>query len=223
MNKIINNVFSLRYFALLAVISPFAGAMLMLFLGAKDTIEAYLIFFGAKEHDGVTSSGEAAMIQLVASIDHFLFAAILMIFAIGLYALFFKSYSERDESGKRANTPSWKQLKNMGGMDEMLLKVIIMLLAVSFLEYVLTAGIGMLNWVVLVIPLTIIALAIGLRWMSETEEDEKKDRLSTEEESHHSGYLDELERLADLHEKNAITDGEFENMKKYLFKFSEET
>ena len=92
MNKLFSAVFNLRYMAVLAVIAPFFGAVLMLLLGTKDTVEAYLIFFGLEEPEGAIAAGEAAMIQLVASIDHFLFAAILMIFAIGLYALFLQKH-----------------------------------------------------------------------------------------------------------------------------------
>ena len=172
MKKLFNAVFNLRYVAVLAVIAPFFGAVLMVLLGTKDTYEAYLLFFGIEEPEGAVEAGEAAMIQLVASIDHFLFATILMIFAIGLYALIFRGSSSSSSEDDHRKTPSWKKLKSMGGMDEMLLKVIIMLLAVSFLEYILTSGFGTLDWTVLVIPLTIIALAVGLKWMSAASEEE---------------------------------------------------
>jgi uncharacterized membrane protein YqhA len=215
MNKLFNAVFSLRYVAVLAVIMPFFGAVLMLLLGTKDTIEAYLIFFGLEEPEGAVSAGESAMIQLVASIDHFLFSAILMIFAIGLYFLFFRGASHR--KGDHKNTPSWKHLKNMGGMDEMLLKVIIMLLAVAFLEFMLNTGIGNLDWTVLVMPLTIIALALGLRWMSAAaEEEEQEEALTKDKTSEPKPTVDELERLADLHERGALTDSEFDKAKKEI-------
>jgi uncharacterized membrane protein YqhA len=217
MNKLFNAVFSLRYVAVLAVIMPFFGAVLMLLLGTKDTIEAYLIFFGLEEPEGAVEAGEAAMIQLVASIDHFLFSAILMIFGVGLYALFFRSTSQSAGKDGRQKSPSWKHLKNMGGMDDMLLKVIIMLLAVSFLEFMLTSGIGTMNWTVLVVPLTIIALALGLRWMSAAaEEEEKEDAQATAQAAKQTLLLDELERLADLYERGAITEAEFEGAKRRL-------
>ena len=62
MNKLFNAVFSLRYMAVLAVIMPFFGAALMLLLGTKDTIEAYLLFFGLEEPEGAVDAGESAMI-----------------------------------------------------------------------------------------------------------------------------------------------------------------
>ncbi|HET6445472.1 MAG TPA: YqhA family protein [candidate division Zixibacteria bacterium] len=197
MNKLFEAVFSLRYAAVLAVIAPFFGAVLMLLLGTKDTIEAYLFFFGLEEPESSVEAGEAAMIKLVASIDHFLFSAILVIFAIGLYALFFRSSSRSAKQHGLNKTPSWKHLKSLGGMDEMLLKVIIMLLAVSLLEYVLTTGIDSLNWTVLIMPLTIVALAIGLKWMSDTSEEEQLEERTTARKDALDKSLDEPEPMAD--------------------------
>ena len=215
MNKLFSAVFSLRYVAVLAVIMPFFGAVLMLLLGTKDTVEAYLLFFGVEQPEGTVEAGEAAMIQLVASIDHFLFSTILMIFAIGLYALFFRTGSHKNGKDDYKKTPSWNHLKNMGGMDEMLLKVIIMLLAVSFLEFMLTSGLDNLNWTVLVVPLTIIALALGLRWMSAASDEEELQEAQTAAKTvGQKPTLDELERWADLYERGAITDAEFEEAKK---------
>jgi len=215
MSKLVSAIFNLRYVAVLAVIAPFFGAVLMLLLGTKDTVEAYLIFFGVEEPEGAVEAGEAAMIKLVASIDHFLFAAILMIFAVGLYALFFRTSSRSKGTDSHNNKLSWKHLKSMGGMDEMLLKVIIMLLAVSFLEYMLASGLGALSWTVLVVPLTIIALALGLRWMSAAEAEERREK-SSEETSSPNDTLDALERLANLHERGALDDAEFEDAKAKL-------
>lgn len=152
------------------------------------------------------------MIKLVASIDHFLFAAILIIFAIGLYALFFRTSSRSQDKNSHAKPLSWKHLKGMGGMDEMLLKVIIMLLAVSFLEFLLTSGFGTLNWAVLVVPLSIIALALALKWMSTAADEDLLQEQSGEQEKQ-TAYIDGLERLADLHQRSALSDAEFEEQK----------
>ncbi len=212
MSKFFNTIFNLRYLAVLAIAAPMFGAALMFLFGALNTIDAYLIFFGLQEFEGAVSQGEEAMITLVASIDHFLFATILMIFAIGLYSFLFRTSSSGGEEKTHAKRPSWNQVKNMGGMDEMLLKVIIMLLAVAFLEYMLNAGLGSLDWPVLVVPFTIIALAVGLRWMSAGgDEGTKKEKAELQ-----GVKLDDLERLATLHEEGAITDTEFEKAKKKL-------
>ena len=210
MNKFLGYVFNMRYLAIVAVIAPFFGAALMLLYGVQNTVDAYLTYFGRMEPEGAVEAGEAAMILLVGSIDHFIFAAILMIFAIGIYALIFRT-------GAHGKTPAWNHLKNLGGMDEMLLKVIIMLLSVSFLEFMLNSGMGNLTWTSLVVPLTIIALAAGLRWMtSASAEEEKEDKGPTETITLQGSYLDAMERLADLHDRGALTDGEFEEAKANL-------
>jgi len=212
MKKLFTAIFKLHYLAVLAVIVPFFGAILMLLQGTKDTIDAYLYFFGIEEPEGTIEAGEAALVKLVASVDHFLFAAVLMIFAIGLYTLFFRSSSKSSDN----KTLSWKHLKSMGGMDEMLLKVIIMLLAVSLLEFTISTGIGNLDWTVLVVPVAIIALALGYKWLSAADEEELKSEKVTEKSIHQDEYLDALERLANLHERGALTDDEFAQEKKHL-------
>jgi len=216
MTKILNAVFSLRYLAILAIIAPFFGSALMMLLGTLDTVNAYLIFAGLEESEGAVAAGEAAMIKLVASVDHFLFASILMIFAVGLYALFFRSSSSSDGQTTGRNPLSWKQLKNLGGMDEMLLKVIIMLLAVAFLEFILITGMDSINWTVLVVPLTIIALALGLKWMQAGSEE--IDLLASQPEPlpEKESYLDELQRLSELLDQGVITEDEFAARKKQI-------
>lgn len=216
MTKILNAVFSMRYLALLAIIAPFFGSALMMLLGTQDTVNAYLIFFGREEPEGAVAAGEAAMIKLVASVDHFLFASILMIFAIGLYALFFRSSSSSKGDTALKKHPSWKQLRNLGGMDEMLLKVIIMLLAVAFLEFMLASGMDTLNWTVLVVPITIIALAISLKWMQA--DSEEFDLLASQPESLpvEESYLDELGRLSELLDQGVITEDEFTTRKEQI-------
>jgi uncharacterized membrane protein YqhA len=216
MAKLLSYVFSMRFLAIVAVIAPFFGAALMLLYGVQNTVEAYLTYFGRMQPEGAVEAGEAAMIKLVASIDHFIFAAILMIFAIGIYALIFHSAVHSDQKDAHKKMPSWNHLKNLGGMDEMLLKVIIMLLSVSFLEFLLTSGIGNLDWTALVVPLTIIALAIGLRWMISASAEEEQADKPTETITVQGSYLDAMERLANLHERGALTDAEFVEAKEGL-------
>ena len=166
--------------------------------------------FGVAATFALLNAGFLAVVQVVVYIGAI---AVLMIFAIGLYALFFRSYAHGEGKGSHNKTLSWKRIKNMGGMDEMLLKVIIMLLAVSFLEFMLSSGISTLDWTVLVVPLTIIALALGLKWMSAASEEEQKEERSVEKTSSQNGTLDALERLANLHERGAVNDAEFEDAK----------
>ena len=101
-------------------------------------------------------------------------------------------------------------------MDEMLLKVIIMLLAVAFLEFMLTSGMGNLTWTLLVVPLTIIALALGLRWMQADSDEIDLLEVQPESPPAETLYLDELERLSKLLEKGVISEDEFTGRKKQI-------
>ena len=216
MTKFFNTVFNMRYVAILAVVVPFFGAALMFLLGTLDTVNAYLIFFGLEEAEGTVDAGEAAMVKLVASVDHFLFATILIIFALGLYFFLFRPAAHSGGEKSHKKHLSWNQLKNLGGMDEMLLKVIIMLLAVAFLEFMLTSGLGNLDWPVLVVPLTIIALALGLRWMQAGGEETDLLAATPESAPAKEAYLDELERLSELQDQGVISEDEFTARKKQI-------
>jgi len=213
MTKIFNAVFKIRYLAALAIIAPFFGAALMFLYGTLSTINSYLIFFGFKEPEGAVGPGEESVIQLVAAIDHFLFATILMVFAIGLYALFFRAALRGGKDNSHEKHLSWNKTKNLGGMDEMLLKVMIMLLSLSFLEFMLNSGLGNLSWTALVVPLTIIALAFGLKLIKSESGDTSEEKNKAELQG---VKLDDLERLATLHKEGAITDAEFEHFKTEL-------
>ena len=220
MNRFFTAVFSIRYLAVVAVIGPFLGAALMMLFGITNVIEAYMVYFGVEESEGAIESGEAALITLVASLDHFLFATLLMIFGLGLYSLFFSSSQSSDDDDAAKKRPSWNRIKNLGGMDEMLLKVIIMLLSVSFLEFVLRAGMGTLEWPNLVIPLAVLALGLCLRWMgqsaAEEEEAEHRHEAEKSDPARVRAILDQLERLTSLREQGTIDDAEYAEMKAHL-------
>ena len=222
MNRYFTALFSIRNLAVVAVTGPFVGAILMLLLGITDVVSAYLIFFGVEEAEGAVESGEAAMITLVASVDHFLFATILMIFGVGIYALIFGSARNDGQHSPRDKHMSWNYLKNLGGMDEMLLKVIIMLLSVSYLEFVLSAGMGNLGWTYLIVPAAIVALGLCLRWMGASSDateqnDMKREALEVKtlqaQMTHLNASMDELERMVALHEKGILDEAEFAKMK----------
>ena len=227
MNKYFTALFSIHNLAVVAVTGPFVGAVLMLLLGITDVVNAYLIFFGAREPEGAVESGEAAMITLVASVDHFLFATILMIFGVGIYALIFGSSRGDGQHSAHDKHMSWNHLKNLGGMDEMLLKVIIMLLSVSYLEFVLSAGMGNLGWTYLIVPLAIVALGLCLRWMGASSEATEQNDMRREELEVKSlqsqvtqlnASMDELERVVALHEKGILDKDEFVEVKARLLR-----
>ena len=77
----------------------------MYLFGTLNTMVAYLLLFGLQETEGAMEIGESAMIELVASIYHFLFATILVVFSIGLYALFPEHHPRAGQWKHNQNAP----------------------------------------------------------------------------------------------------------------------
>ena len=58
--------------------------------------------------------------------------------------------------------PVWLQVEDLGHLKRVLLKVIMVLVAVLFLKLVFTEQAN-LEWTVLILPITILAIATGLK------------------------------------------------------------
>ena len=83
--------FALRNVYIIAVISLFAGALLMFVVGAERTALAFsacLTNFNAGELRAHLDQGSLASVGLVQTVDAFLFALVLLIFSYGIYTLF---------------------------------------------------------------------------------------------------------------------------------------
>ncbi len=97
---------------------------------------------------------------LIKSLDTFLIALVLLIFAYGVYGLFISKHSDGDKSGtlKWINIPSLAHLKNT------LAEVIIIILFVKFLEVALL-NLMNLTWELFVLPGSILLLALSLKFL----------------------------------------------------------
>jgi hypothetical protein len=58
--------------------------------------------------------------------------------------------------------PGWLQVETLGEMKKVLLQVILVLVAVFLLETIFTEGMH-LEWTTLILPVTILVIAISLR------------------------------------------------------------
>ena len=153
----------LRSVCLVAVISLFAGAVLMFLAGMFRTIAAFIFFFAGfttplPDHLTETSLASVALIQAV---DAFLFALVLLIFSYGIYILFVRNVNP-DELRQ---LPPWMQIESVSELKTTLLQVIIVILAVNVLEHVIIIGPEALKWETLIIPGSILCLAAALRLM----------------------------------------------------------
>ncbi len=108
-----------KYLVLIAVFFSLAASVAAFVWGGVKT--------GGVIISLVTSAGKAphASIDLIALMDTFLIATALIIFSVGLYELFIEDLS----------LPSWLVVHNLHDLKQKLSSVIILVLAVTFLEH----------------------------------------------------------------------------------------
>jgi uncharacterized membrane protein YqhA len=132
-------LFQSRLVVLLAVIGSLVASILMFFKGAVEIAKAAISFFKhpfevrSEVHGHTAELGhEELSIVLIASIDAFLFASMLLIFAMGIYELFI---SEIDPASKREDSrPNWLEIHSLDDLKNAVGKVILMILIVRLFE-----------------------------------------------------------------------------------------
>lgn len=140
------------------VIALMIGAVIMIGLGGWYTWEAIASLMGAGHAPAHVSPELGAKLALLEAVDNFLFALVMMYFAYGAYFLVIR----KDPPSEDHPLPDWLQVKNVGQMKKTLLEVIILVLAVMFLQVGLAQETEM-RWVILVFPISIVALAIAVK------------------------------------------------------------
>jgi uncharacterized membrane protein YqhA len=137
----------------------------MIFSGLSETLEAFLVFFSneplAEEFKHI-ARGELAVLNMVGSVDNYLFGLVLLIFSYGIYMLYIHDHSKNINM----NMPKWLIIKDVEQLKKTLAQVIVIILFVKFLEIILTKA---LVWEDLVIPASIVLLSIGLKFLFDAE------------------------------------------------------
>ncbi|MEW6088743.1 MAG: YqhA family protein [bacterium] len=109
-----------RYLTLIAILSSFITSIMAFLWGGYKTytvITHLIAAIGGEEH-GIG-------VELIAIMDTFLIATALYIFAVGLYELFISEL----------NLPEWLTIHNLHDLKAKLIGVIILVMAVTFLEH----------------------------------------------------------------------------------------
>ena len=158
----------LRYTVIVAVISSFAGAFLMLYVGAKKIYMAIAGYFNFGTGTALTgkSVGEIAhlsaedlvIVRVIESLDSFLIAFVLLYFGYGIYALFIMKEGEAVKRG----IPQWIIPHDLGHLKETLTHVIIVVLFVLFARQI-WLHVDNLTWELLILPASIALLALAIR------------------------------------------------------------
>lgn len=126
-------LWSSRYMVLAAVVASLLLSLLLFVLTAVDV--ASLISHAGDYLSANAETRKALKVEMVAhtvgSIDGFLLATILLIFALGLYELFISDIDEAKESGQSSKV---LVINSLDDLKNKLAKVILMILVVTFFE-----------------------------------------------------------------------------------------
>ncbi len=168
-----------RYTSFLAIICSLLGSFLMFIIGASKTYYAFNAFItggSSKESLSHLRSADIATTYLIKSIDAFLIAFALFIFARGVYSLFISNKPEPGEN----QTIDWIKAPGIGHLKNVLGEVIVIILFVKFLELALVS-LGALDWIILVLPVSIILLSVSLKFLGLKHEsdNQKSDESSS--------------------------------------------
>jgi uncharacterized membrane protein YqhA len=157
-----NKAFNLfRYTSFIAIISSLVGSLILSCIGAWETYKAIKIVFLdyiPKGQDHMLFS-DSATTYLLKALDTFLIALVLIIFARGVYTLFISNKDLKDDVVFK-----WINIPNIGHLKNTLAEVIIVILFVIFLE-IIFENINNLKWEFLIIPISILILALGLKFL----------------------------------------------------------
>lgn len=157
----IKTFFRIRYMTILAVIVSLLGAALLLLIGAMAVGEAFGLFFGLIAPHIPGNESREAVVGVIESLDNFLLAFVLIYFAYSIYFLFIRD-EPTEQDREQVRMPAWLQVEDLGHMKRVLLEVIMVLVAVFFLKLVITEQTA-LDWTVIILPFTIMAIAISLK------------------------------------------------------------
>jgi uncharacterized membrane protein YqhA len=142
-----------RYLVLVAVIGAFLAALIVLIYGGL-TVGGIIISVFAF-HTFTTDGAKHIAVNCIEMIDLFLLGTILYIVALGLYSLFINDHLP---------LPSWLEIHSLESLKENLVGVIIVLLAVTFLGYVVTWDGSTSIWALgVAVGFVLLALSLFLR------------------------------------------------------------
>jgi uncharacterized membrane protein YqhA len=122
-------LFNSRLIVILAVLGSLTSSVLMFVRGALLIVHAAVEFV---KHPSGQEGHDELSVTLISSVDCFLFATVLLIFAMGIYELFI---SKIDPASRTADSrPNWLQIHSLDDLKSAIGKVILMILIVRLFE-----------------------------------------------------------------------------------------
>lgn len=151
MNTLRNILAGSRYLIIISVLGTLIGSIIVLGYGAV-TVVGVLIHIFFVRNIFTTDEVKIVAVASVELIDLFLLSTILYIVSLGLYKLFIDS---------NFSLPGWLVITDLNDLKERVLGVIIVLLAISFLGYVVEWSFGDYSIVALGVAVGLVLFAIG--------------------------------------------------------------
>jgi uncharacterized membrane protein YqhA len=150
-------LYKLRYISVLLVVCLAAGSLLMTGIAVSKTYKSVAVVVEQSESLDEVSGPNLVLKYLIQAVDSSLVAVILGIFALGLYKLIVGNIPDDKSSFLGVD-----RIQNIGDLKNLLCQVIIVILFVHFLKVVIVKA-DALAWVDLVLPISILILAGGLK------------------------------------------------------------
>jgi len=118
--------YAFRYISWIAIIFSLLGSILLFIVGALKTLNAFRVFFLGfiPEDKAHLHPADIGITYLIKSLDTFLIALVLFIFAHGVYTLFISNTSSTKHNG----VLNWIQTPNIGHLKLVLAEIILIIL-----------------------------------------------------------------------------------------------
>ncbi len=142
-----NILWNSRFLTLVAVVASLIGAIVMFFVAASDVLGLFSLAWQYGNHALSAAEHLAMRARIVASIaqfvDGFLFALVLIIFAMGIYELFIGHFIRHIEAAaERELAQRILVIRSLDDLKEKLAKIIFLILIVRYFEYALDTDIS---------------------------------------------------------------------------------
>jgi uncharacterized membrane protein YqhA len=154
---------SFRFASVVAVVGSLLGSVLMFIIGSTKVYYAYAAYFlGYQPPTGLgeLKGSDIATAYLIKSLDAFLIALVLFIFAYGVYWIFVFQKTEKAGSDPLKSV----RINTISQLKKILAEVIIIILFVKFLEIALI-NLNSLRWELLIMPGSILLLSVSLKFL----------------------------------------------------------
>lgn len=122
-----------RYVVLVAVFCSIVSAVVLFFIGSAEIFTASKQYFLSFSENIKTQEHSSLLMHIIAAIDLYLIGVVLMIFGFGIYELFISKI----DIAKENPDVTILEIEDLDQLKNKIIKVIIMVLIVSFFERVL--------------------------------------------------------------------------------------